>query len=317
MFSKLDYWSWIFFTRRVTRGCANSSKINQTHRHNVSMVDRKSAVLVHLVLLAFVFPWYIVRGQAQSQVDSQIEYEHAVKVYHFLINHWGQSQSGQIPCGKTFCEWVVNDHIKRLHENLVSFTPNVIFGAPTITVSLYNIHSWWERTRDTKPASCELKTNFTMAETEESFVRYSTLFDSSFKNFDGFSSTHPSAAVQRIYKDALFTKEDLLTPNNFSSLIKGASYIASDCHRRDSANARRDEVIGQIRSLGFRVDGLGRCMHSEGPEGVSLPKTRDTRYNLNLKRSVVGKFLFNMAFENSIEAGYVTEKPFDALIGGK
>ena len=27
--------------------------------------------------------------------------------------------------------------------------------------------------------------------------------------------------------------------------------------------------------------------------------------------------MFNMAFENSIEKGYVTEKPFDALIAGK
>ena len=27
--------------------------------------------------------------------------------------------------------------------------------------------------------------------------------------------------------------------------------------------------------------------------------------------------MFNMAFENSIEDGYVTEKPFDALISGR
>lgn len=58
-------------------------------------------------------------------------------------------------------------------------------------------------------------------------------------------------------------------------------------------------------------------MHSgTGPEGISLPKTRDTRYNLHLKREVIGKFLFNMAFENSQEPGYVTEKPFDALMSG-
>lgn len=58
-------------------------------------------------------------------------------------------------------------------------------------------------------------------------------------------------------------------------------------------------------------------MHSgTGPEGISLPKTRDTRYNLHLKREVIGKFLFNMAFENSLEPGYVTEKPFDALVSG-
>jgi hypothetical protein len=59
-------------------------------------------------------------------------------------------------------------------------------------------------------------------------------------------------------------------------------------------------------------------MHSgTGPEGISLPKTRDTRYNLHLKREVIGKFMFNMAFENSQEPGYVTEKPFDALMSGE
>jgi hypothetical protein len=93
--------------------------------------------------------------------------------------------------------------------------------------------------------------------------------------------------------------------------------VASDCHRHDSANADRDSVVYQIRQAGLRVDGLGRCMHSEtGPEGVSLPKTRDTRYNLYLKRNAIGRFMFNMAFENSLEPGYVTEKPFDALIAG-
>jgi hypothetical protein len=142
------------------------------------------------------------------------------------------------------------------------------------------------------------------------------VIDQSFKNYDGYSSTHPNSAVQRIYKDALFNVSDLLPLNHFSSLIKAASYVASDCHKRDSANAKRDEIVQQIRQLGFRVDGLGRCMHSEGPEGVSLPKSKDTRYNLDVKRATIGKFLFNFAFENSLEPGYVTEKAFDALIGG-
>lgn len=38
--------------------------------------------------------------------------------------------------------------------------------------------------------------------------------------------------------------------------------------------------------------------------------------NLALKRAVISRFMFNMAFENSVEAGYVTEKPFDALLAG-
>jgi hypothetical protein len=37
---------------------------------------------------------------------------------------------------------------------------------------------------------------------------------------------------------------------------------------------------------------------------------------MTLKRQAIGRFMFNMAFENSIEDGYVTEKPFDALLAG-
>jgi hypothetical protein len=50
--------------------------------------------------------------------------------------------------------------------------------------------------------------------------------------------------------------------------------------------------------------------------GIKLQKFRDTRYNLFLKREVINSYAFTMAFENSIEAGYVTEKPFDALVAG-
>jgi hypothetical protein len=187
----------------------------------------------------------------------------------------------------------------------------------TITVSLYNIHYLWEKMRDTKPSYCELNTDLMMAESEETKVRYAQLFDASFKNFDGFSTTHTSSSVPRVYIEAVLNDSHFLPINNFSSLVKAASYVASDCHRRDTANANRDSVVHQIRMNGFRVDGLGRCMHSIGPEGIGLPKTRDTRYNLRLKRETIGKFLFNMAFENSLEPGYVTEKPFDALMSGE
>ena len=57
-------------------------------------------------------------------------------------------------------------------------------------------------------------------------------------------------------------------------------------------------------------------MHQIGPEGVQLSLSPDTRYNLYVKRETIGRFMFNMAFENSLEPGYVTEKPFDAMIAG-
>lgn len=96
-----------------------------------------------------------------------------------------------------------------------------------------------------------------MTETEESKIRYGYLFDQGYKNFDGYSSTSPDAAVQRVYIETFLNASHFLPLRNFSSLIKGASYVASDCHRHDSANADRDNVVRYIRDEGFRVDGLG------------------------------------------------------------
>eukprot|EP00606_Chrysophyceae_sp_TOSAG23-5_P000733 GSChrysophyteH2.ASY1.ANO1.153.1 assembled CDS len=188
----------------------------------------------------------------------------------------------------------------------------------SISVGLYNIHSLWEKKRDHYPSSCELRTNLSIAESEESSVRYGHLFTPSFKNFDGYSTISPHAHIQRVYRESMMSTTDFIEPvKNFSSLIKGASYVASDCHGRDAANANRDSVVIDIRNAGFRVDGLGRCLKTPvGPEGIELSKDRASRYDLNLKREVISNFAFNMAFENSYEDGYVTEKPFDALLSG-
>ena len=143
------------------------------------------------------------------------------------------------------------------------------------------------------PDHCHLPTHLTMAESEESYVRYNHLFEPSFKNFDGTSTTHPQASVQRVYGDAFINASHFLpVVYNYSSLVKGASYVASDCHRRDSANANRDHIVQLIRDNGFRVDGLGRCMRQIGPEGITLPNSHETRYNLFLKRQVISKFMF-------------------------
>jgi hypothetical protein len=241
-------------------------------------------------------------------------FQHSVKVLHYILPHWGESRAGLQECGNIACDWTHSEHIKQLKDNLYFTEPRD--GIETLTLSLYNLHSLWERMRFTHPLHCELKKNLTMTETEESKVRYGYLFDQGFHNFDGYSSTSPDAAVQRVYVEAFLQNSTFLTPRNFTTLIKAASYVASDCHRHDSANADRDSVVQRIRDGGFRVDGLGRCMHWIGPEGITLPKTRDTRYNLFLKRNAIGHFMFNFAFENSLEPGYVTEKPFDALIAG-
>lgn len=171
--------------------------------------------------------------------------------------------------------------------------------------------------RDHKPPMCEFPTNLTMAESEESRQRYNGLFEPSFKHFDGTSTTQPTSSVQRVYKEAFLPESDFVPRRPFKELIKAAAYVASDCHKRDNANANRDGIVKQLKQLGLRVDGLGRCMHSIGPEGIQLPNTPEARYNLTIKREIISHFMFYLAFENSIEAGYVTEKPFDGLLSGE
>lgn len=250
---------------------------------------------------------------------SNITTTKSVYVFHFILKHWYgvEPPEGVVEdcMPEIHCEWTYAEHIKQLKAKLSDKAP--LIRNDDITVSVYNIHSLWQKSREHQPSICELRTNLTLAESEESKVRYSHLFDPSFKNFDGYSTSHPMSHIQRVYAEVFLNSSNFLPLKNFSSLIKGGAYIASDCHRHDNANANRDGVVHSIRQEGFRVDGLGKCMRSaDNPEGISLPNTRNTRYNLELKRRVISSYMFYLAFENSIEPGYVTEKPFDALIGG-
>lgn len=245
-----------------------------------------------------------------------------VLVFHYVINYWGNSQEGVIDCSAMapdlHCEWTHSDHLNTLRERLDQKRLTFDTTNDTITVGMYNVHSWWERMRKSHPANCELHVNLTMVESEESRVRYNSLFTPSFKHFDGVSTTSPTAAVQRVYHEAFLYELNMSKPLvPFSKLVKGGSYVASDCHRRDAANSNRDGVVHWLRLEGARIDGLGKCMKNKNHEGISLPQTPDARYNLEMKRDIIGKYLFYMAFENSIEPGYVTEKPFDALLAGE
>ena len=281
-----------------------------------------------------------------------------VRLFYFVLSHWCDNvvpgiKRCELSGQNISCELFSSGNMTELQKELLQFKKEQVGNA--ISVALYNIHSLKEtfRPRYAQPV-CDLRTNLTFATSEESMMRFRDLFNHSFDNFDGYSTAHPSSSVQRIYEEAYmmsivgssgldglpstFTHPKLPTnsnlnettvrltltqvnkPHNFSILIKAASYIASECHTRDFANARRDIVVQQIRNEGFRVDGLGRCMHSKSstPEGgiVLHHAPNNSTLNAIYKRKVIAKYLFHLAFENSIEDGYVTEKPFDALISG-
>eukprot|EP01040_Poterioochromonas_malhamensis_P001006 gene1006-1067_t len=186
---------------------------------------------------------------------------------------------------------------------------------PLLTLSMYNIHSLSEKYRVLHPLPCFISTNISLYSTQESTFRYREEFRVAQHNFDAYSSTHPQSNIQRVYESAILWEEGLLPLQNFSSLIKGGAYVASDCHKKDGANSHRDLIASQLREFGVRIDGLGKCLHTKNiPEGVSLPKTKDR--NLQIKRQAINRYAFTLAFENSIEDGYVTEKVFDALMAG-
>lgn len=254
-----------------------------------------------------------------------------VFVYQYITFHWGKGYNGYQDCPtlpNMHCHWTWSDHLRQLRRSLIDDRKNAqkrhdsmnIVANNSVSIAVYNIHTLWEKKREHFPAVCELRTNLSIVESEESRVRYAALFNPSFKNFDGYSTTHPSSSIQRIYMESYLNESEFLSPlKPFSKLIKGASYVASDCHKRDAANANRDGNVVNIRNAGFRVDGLGRCLHTPPdatPEKIGLPKTPDTRYNLVLKREAISNYMFNLAFENSVEDGYVTEKPFDAMLSG-
>ena len=73
----------------------------------------------------------------------------------------------------------------------------------------------------------------------------------------------------------------------------------------------------ELKRAGLRVDGLGKTLRTQNPQQVPLEETPVTDVNLVLKRAAISRYLFNLAFENAIEPGYVTEKVFDALIAGR
>ena len=259
---------------------------------------------------------------------TKIHHPHeTVNVLQFTINYWRQGVEGIQSCGPHMkCEWTYSDNLQTLRQKFHNVTSQIRAsrahsggkkrGRP-LTLAVYNIHSWWERMKEHGPDLCSLPTTLNLAESEESRVRYHMLFDPTFKHFDGFSTTHPTSHIQRVYDGAFINASQFIGPlHNFSYLIKAASYVAGDCHKRDNANANRDHYVYLLRKAGFRVEGLGRCMHTTNPEGITLPTNPEARYDMLVKKRAIGRFMFNMAFENSIEDGYVTEKPFDALISG-
>ena len=191
---------------------------------------------------------------------------HNVKVFYYLLPDWGESLAGTQSCPNKnmSCHWEYSGNITQLVESFDSQMSLKNASNQSITVTMYNIHSLWHKLKKFYPMNCSLKTDLSIACSEESSKHpsHSILFPKSFPNFDGYSTTHPSSSVQKIYKEAYLnqTTLDFHTANSmksFPQLIKAGTYIASACHNKHGAESTRDKIVKALRAAGFRIDGLG------------------------------------------------------------
>jgi len=92
----------------------------------------------------------------------------------------------------------------------------------------------------------------------------------------------------------------------YENAIRGASFIARNCDSRNN----REEVVRELMNY-TRVDSLSSCLHNaEPPNGLSLEGGQ------NGKKELMRAYLFHLAFENSQEDDYVTEKLWGTLESG-
>lgn len=92
-------------------------------------------------------------------------------------------------------------------------------------------------------------------------------------------------------------------PVDWSSAIKGASFLANNC---DSLS-HREKVVNDLIASPLRVDSLSTCLHNaDPPNGVDLAN----------KINVMRQYLFHLAFENQRADDYITEKLWGSLEAG-
>ena len=87
-------------------------------------------------------------------------------------------------------------------------------------------------------------------------------------------------------------------PNPFSKRKKAAAVFISNCQ---ATNFRLDAVKA-LQVEGIQVDSFGNCLNNARTS--------------NPKSEVLESYLFSLAFENSIEEDYVTEKFVQSIVAG-
>lgn len=241
---------------------------------------------------------------------------------------WGSSIQGLQNCHSISstlqCTWKSSNHTSQLHSLIAQDSSTYRDNHHFVSVSLYNMNSWIEESHSFEP-SCEISPiHYTFIESAETIAMNKRLMrslhhlhfnESIMKTFyDGYSLVNPHSSVQ-YFETAVYLKDfqSLKYDKIYRNMIKGSSFVASNCYMSSSNRIR---VILQMRQLDFLIDGLGACLTSESSKYELLYKKDDFEYNRLHKIEIISNYLFNMAFENTIEDGYVSEKVYDAILAG-
>lgn len=92
---------------------------------------------------------------------------------------------------------------------------------------------------------------------------------------------------------------------DYDDAIEGASFIARNCE----SMSNREEIVQELMKS-TRVDSISECLHNAEP-----PQVEDDG-GLNGKIAIMRSYLFHLAFENSKEDDYITEKLWGTLQSG-
>lgn len=229
-----------------------------------------------------------------------------VQIYHCASPEWGPYDflNGYQNCNNSDFKCHITSSKDIDYLSHTSKQLNMIDN--TISVGIYHRQSC-----PVSPTSCKPHVNLTLSSLMEAITLFpdqSNDFIVRNQHYDGSITIHPWATIPRVYPEAILNSNDFLPLQNFSTLVKAAAFVSSACHLHDGSNANRAGTIVRLRELGLRIDGLGGCLHSLGPDGVEM-KHKD-------QFGAINHYMFYIAHENSYEPGYVSEKGFNGLRAG-
>ncbi|CAE8586651.1 unnamed protein product [Polarella glacialis] len=128
--------------------------------------------------------------------------------------------------------------------------------------------------------------------------------------YDVVATTRPDSDVPVAYFTAsAFTQLQLNSFPGWDDRMPAAAFVATNCGWSNFA-AHRITLVSQLSKLGVPVDSLGSC----APPGTRA--LHNSTYRRGNKVEFLKAYRVYLAFENSAEPGYVSEKVMDGYASG-